>query len=88
MHTLADIARRYPDEFLYDATHVVCTHQVLADMDWYEWSLPTAPSAGRVYKRGNPLDGWLVMIVADDPDDPQYQLHHPHRVLTVEATTD
>lgn len=48
-------------------------------IDEYDRSVPTAPSAGRVYRRGS-----TVFIVADDPDDPRWQYHHPHLALPVD----
>lgn len=81
-HTLAEVQRRYPDEFLVDDRTVVATLRALYALDIYDGTLPTAPSPGRVYLRR----GW-VYVVAADPDDSAMVLHHPHEVLVVEQPT-
>ena len=57
-------------------------------LDAYESSVPTAPSAGRIYRRTYAVDGPVVFFVEDAPvDDPRGgQLHHPHRALFVEVS--
>lgn len=44
----------------------------------YETSIPTGPSAGRIYRRHE----WLF-VVGDDPLNSKFQLHIPHRILMV-----
>lgn len=64
---------------------IVITARSLERIAEYAASVPTSPSAGRVYRRTH-IDGVYVFVVRNAPaDDPRGgQLHHPLRALVVE----
>lgn len=56
------------------------TFESIAD---YTNSMPTSPSAGRVYRKRWPKRGWYVYFCETDPSDPKYTLHHPFKAEVV-----
>ena len=66
---------------IYDGDDLVLTADEYRQLDVYDCSVPTGPSAGRIYVRrfGKRLGEGNVFIVKDDPDKPGWQIHVPHR---------
>ena len=78
---ISGLRERYGDEFLMDDKTFVCTERVFRALDNYESSIPTAPSAGRIYRRGS---HWVRLVITD-PSDDRYQLHVSRRLLVIAA---
>lgn len=86
-------AGEIPDLWLADEHHYVMSSVTFWALDDYTRSMPTAPSAGRVYRKAfmwsNLPDfdtsNWMVCVVADDPLAPGIQEHHCKPVLLIDS---
>jgi len=61
------------------------TAAVHGRIDRYDGTLPTSPSAGRIYLRRYMDGDWLHWVQDEPGSDGRYQLHHPFKVKVVDA---
>lgn len=82
--------RELDDEsYYFRGKEIVIERPAFESINDYTGSLPTAPSAGRVYRKKTNWrepDLWFVFVVDNDPTDPKFQLHRPYRVELVESS--
>lgn len=78
------------ESYYFRGKEIVIERPAFESINDYTGSLPTAPSAGRVYRknfnwRADEPALWFVFVVDNDPIDTKFQLHRPYRVELVDG---
>lgn len=85
-----------PETIIFDpltvppgSRHVVISWATWDRISAYDFSTPTSPSPGRVYRKRNwhaledDKHWWLYVVKSDPVDQKMYQNHHPFKALVV-----